>query len=1284
MSALVPFVPRLAIEWLTTRPDDRFQEIEASLVLADLSGFTALSEKLARRGHVGTEELVRTINGCFSDLIQVAYEDGASLLKFGGDALLLVLTGSDHPARACRTAVRMRGRLQHFRQSASAPEAAELHISTGVHSGACTLFLVGGSHRELIVTGPAASLTVACETAAEADEIVISKPLAALLEPAVVGAAKGPGVLLLGEPAAPPLGDIPLVPQVTDDQIAALVPVALRAPLLATIHEPEHRDAVLAFVRFAGVDAVLDEQGIAATAQALESLVRSVQEAVDDEELLFNTADIDRDGGKLYLVAGAPRRSDRDEEKLLRAARTIADAPHPFPLHIGINRGHVFTGVVGAPFRKAYAVMGDSVNLAARLASRADAGQVIATPAVLDRSRSLFATEALEPFTVKGKREPVVAYSVGQVVGARSAPAQELLPLYGRERELALVQSALDAARVGRGALLELVGEAGLGKSRLVAELRRLAPDLPTYAVDCEPYQGSTPYFAFREPLRRLLGVAPVHDPAAMANQLERRLQPVAPEVLPWLPLLAVPLDVSVPPTRQSDEIDPAFRRARIHAVVRTVLTRLLTEPSLLIFEDVHWMDEASSELLRHLAEYAQSRPWLLCVSRRPETGGFAVAPGMRAVTIHLNPLTIEASLALVQATAPGLTVPAVELAVIAERAAGNPLFLRELVRARRAGVVEAPPETVQAVIAARIDRLQSEARTVLRYSSVLGRSFDQELVIQCLDGTSGVARDPAIWESLVEFIEVDLDGTCRFKHPLFREVAYEGLSFARRRQIHARVGEVLETKYAPRPEEIAEILSLHFALAASHQKTWTYSLVAGDEARAKHGNVEAAEFYRRALEAAPNLPDLDRHQVAAVWEVLGDVFELSANYSDAEAAYGTAYWMTDQLTGDRTRVIRKLGLLRDRQGRYPDALRWFRRGLRELDSLPDVQQRTAHGIELSLACAGTSYRQGHFRECIAWCERARSGAEATGDRSGLAHAHYLLHLAHTQIGSEDRVRYRDTALPIVEELRDPVLIANVLNNLGIDAYYEGRWDDALKLYQRSKEARERAGDVAGAATAVNNIAEVLSDQGHVEQAERLFHEARSMAEGFRLAPAVVTGNLGRAAARSGRFDEARQLLESAREALQALGAESFVLETRARQAELAVLMGDAEAALRIAEETLQETDRLGGMAGLAALLMRVRGWAFIQSAHLSEAADSLRVSLEAARRENAQYEAALTLQAQAALSRLQGEAAEETQAEAQRLLERLGVVRVPPIPLEKTSEESTPGRSLEGARPSP
>jgi len=350
MSALVPFVPRLAIEWLTTRPDDRFQEIEASLVLADLSGFTALSEKLARRGHVGTEELVRTINGCFSDLIEVAYEDGASLLKFGGDALLLVLTGLDHSARACRTAVRMRGRLQDFRQSGSAPEAAELHISMGVHSGACTLFLVGGSHRELIVTGPAASLTVVCEMAAEAGEIVISKPLAALLEPAVVGAAKGPGVLLLGEPAAPPPGDIPLVPQVTDDQIAVLVPVALRAPLLATIHEPEHRDAVLAFVRFAGVDAMLDERGMAAAAQALESLVRSVQEAVDDEELLFNTADIDRDGGKFYLVAGAPRRSDRDEEKLLRAVRTIADAPHPLPLHIGINRGHVFTGVVGAPF----------------------------------------------------------------------------------------------------------------------------------------------------------------------------------------------------------------------------------------------------------------------------------------------------------------------------------------------------------------------------------------------------------------------------------------------------------------------------------------------------------------------------------------------------------------------------------------------------------------------------------------------------------------------------------------------------------------------------------------------------------------------------------------------------------------------------------------------------------------------------------------------------------------------------------------------------------------------
>jgi tetratricopeptide (TPR) repeat protein len=299
--------------------------------------------------------------------------------------------------------------------------------------------------------------------------------------------------------------------------------------------------------------------------------------------------------------------------------------------------------------------------------------------------------------------------------------------------------------------------------------------------------------------------------------------------------------------------------------------------------------------------------------------------------------------------------------------------------------------------------------------------------------------------------------------------------------------------------------------------------------------------------------------------------------------------------------------------------------------------------------------------DCVEWCEEVVRDAQAAGALPELAHAYYLLHLGYTSLGSPARARIRDLALPIYEELGDLLGQANALNNLGIDAYYEGRWDEALEYYERSRRARGRIGDVVGAATIANNIAEIYSDQGRIADAEQLLREVQQTCEaaGSLLMSAVATANLGRAAARAGgRADEARELLGTALSTLQEIQAASFVYETEVRLAEAAVLAGDHDAALKVADAAAAAG--YGALTpSVQALLHRVRGYAHLQAGRVNEAEHELERSLTVARACDALYEVALSLQATARVRR-----DESLAAEARALLDSLHVAVAPEPPL--------------------
>ncbi len=364
--------------------------------------------------------------------------------------------------------------------------------------------------------------------------------------------------------------------------------------------------------------------------------------------------------------------------------------------------------------------------------------------------------------------------------------------------------------------------------------------------------------------------------------------------------------------------------------------------------------------------------------------------------------------------------------------------------------------------------------------------------------------------------------------------------------------------------------------------------------------------------------------------------------------------------TPRQIKLVAKEGLLREEMGEYDEAIRWYRRGLRSVDSLPKGSERDRLRLELSTYLAFTHYREGNFEECLRRCNEVVELALEVDDLERLGDVYLTLHIVHTQIGSPERVAFRGLALPIFEELGNLRRQATVLNNLGIDYYYEGDWTRSLDVYELSRVLFERTGDVTSVAMAMNNIAEILSDQGQLDEAQRLFEEVRETADqaGNRFLALLARLNLGRAAARAGRFDEADALLAEALEGFHEIHAASFEQETHARIAEAAVLAGGGERALREADvaELVGESN---APPLLLAILHRVRGCAHLLAGRPKEAAAELDRSLEEARAIGALHEVAFSLQVR---SLLPGHEADT--AEAQGLFDALKIERVAELPL--------------------
>jgi class 3 adenylate cyclase/tetratricopeptide (TPR) repeat protein len=1244
--SLHSYVSDHGLSMLASHPEGGWSEITGTLAFFDVSGFTRLTERLARLGRSGAEHINDVLNTIFEGLIDQVFGVDGDVLEFGGDAMVVLYDGDRHAERAAIAAARMFDFMSRDGLIETPLGNVRLRMSCGMASGTQAYHLIGTTRRALMVAGPVSTEMARLEAAASAGEALINDELAATLPRSWVTASKG-GQAKLRMGAVAAAG--PAVPRdrppAADGDVNRLLPTQFHS--LVDVHHRagELKQVAMGFIRLSGTDDLLVADGVDRLHRRLQEITDIVDSTAAELDVCWLETQAEANSVRWTLIAGAPTATERDGERLLRVLRRVAERSS-LPLRIGANLGVVFVGDMGHPQRCTFIVMGDATNLAARLMARAHPGEIIAGERLHDTCPRRFESTPLEPFVVKGKSAPVRAFVVGRVVEGDAAATQRVDPadLVGRDDELEAVRRA-----VAEGGIVDLVGEAGSGKTRLWHEARDADASRNWLVARAESHEIDSPNLPFRRLIRTAVGIGGRDDPATAGTSLATFVKRWAKDLVPWLPLIADVVGASVAATDAVNALDPAFRAERLHSVTAELIAAIAGADGVVVLEDLHWIDDSSRALLEALCSWPD-RGAAVIVTRRPD----GIAPPA-TLTVRLAPLDDEQADRLLLRELPALAASDATLARLRASAGGNPLFLVELARAVANSTssfspsTTAYPDSIERLLAARIDELPIAGRELIHDASVLGSTINRDLAARVLARPD--LRFADTWERELGDLMAVEDDSVIFRNELVRLAAYEGLSVRRRRAVHERAGDVIEEwgDSAPLADPIGA-LAFHAAGSARPERIVRWCTEAADAAIAV-GAMEIAESLLEDVVVGQRRLGVENSVRCATQRRLAFAAERAGHPETALEALGDAARLANEreralVAVDRSRLLEKLG-------RYRAGLTLTARALKTCTD-PDV------AASLKLARAAVYNFRGQFRACLDTCESVLDDATHTENRRLIAQAHLLAEWCCASLGLPERSAHERAALALLVELGDSIGLANLHLNRGETAWLESRVGDALDDFAKSSEYYLRAGDVVGAALADNNMAEILTLQHRLDEAEALLENARRVlqAANYPLGTVITTSGLSRIAAWRGETREALRLQTDALGDFRLLGAEDYVMESLVRLVEIHVLEAEAAAAaaLDAAAEARRVLEGSGDVPVLPGTLSRLEARARRLSGDVVGARSLLQQALDAVSRDGFDYEVAL---ATLAIGRMDGD--DDVVEDALGRLRALGVVRPPP-----------------------
>jgi class 3 adenylate cyclase/tetratricopeptide (TPR) repeat protein len=828
-------------------------------------------------------------------------------------------------------------------------------------------------------------------------------------------------------------------------------------------------------------------------------------------------------GDGIMALFGAPIAHEHHARLALHAAlgirraleayqRELAPRGIRFQARQGLNTGLVVVGSIGSGRRRDYTAVGDTTNVAARLQQVANPGQVIVSEATHRLVSGHFETRSLGEIRLKGKPHAVHAWEVLAAHEPRTRLEIEadrgLAPFVGRERELAVLLDRFEEAAAGRGQVAWVVGDAGIGKSRLLLELRRRLGDRAAWQEGhCLSFGRAMAFHPLVDLVRRQFGVGEGDGPPTIAARIERGLTELGADLAPLAGYVRALLSID-PGDAAVRGMSPVERRGEMFGALRRLLVRAAERrPQALVIEDLHWIDSASEQFLATLVDSAPALRVLLVFTARPE---YASPLGERSYVTRLvlralsGPESARVAAAILAADA----VPDALQSLVAAKAEGNPFYVEELVRSlEESGTVRrtdrglelarpvtdiAVPATIQDVIAARIDRLPEGPKRALQLASVIGREFSHRLMDRLAEEP---ARSPELLRQLtaLELIRERRllpELTYAFRHALTQDVAYASLLRERRKELHGQIGRAIEELYADRLPEHYEVLAHHFSRAEDWTRARDYLLRAAEKATHAFSLREAITLYDEALQAA-----------GCASEPVPDTALTAIHRARADLLLGIGEFGRSR---DAAETLLDLSRRAGDQATEVDALVQLASALQWAEDFPAALGRAHEAIERAAAIgaqaplAGGLFVRGYVRAVTGELDgaeedaaRALSIGRAVGDASRQALAIHILALRRSWQGQYgDSLRLSGEGVGIARQHRLVIPLLRCLWNQGAAWSDLGQYDAALAALAEGLSLAEKIGDEAFAPRFLNTIGWLRIECGDFRRGIELSEQA--------------------------------------------------------------------------------------------------------------------------------------------------------------------------------------------------
>ncbi|HET89506.1 MAG TPA: tetratricopeptide repeat protein, partial [Chloroflexi bacterium] len=1072
------------------------------------------------------------------------------------------------------------------------------------------------------------------------------------------------------------------------DTLTPYLPAGLLARIASDPHaaslEGEHRLVAVLFANVHGLGEITDRLGPGREDQIVTALNRyfvAMGQGIRRFGGVINKMDLYDHGDKLLALFGAPVAHEDDAERAVRAAlamqKTLSET-NPTLLsqtglsdlrltqQVGITFGYVFAGYVGTDWRHEYTVMGDEVNLGARLMSAAEPDTIVVSSDVRRKVQAFFNLDPRGEVELKGKSMPIPVFSV-IAPRAMPEPVRGLKgmrsPLVGRQAEWEQLQSALNQLLAGRGQIISVMGEAGLGKSRLVAEMRqRLAVDLVRWIEGrCLSYTESVSFRPFQEIVQQVVNIQPDDSEAEAWGKLRQTLEETLPSeaIEVTLPYLANFLNLQLEEGLQEKirYLDAEALQRRTFIAISTLIEAQSSSqaPLILVLEDIHWIDQASLALLEHLMPLVDRVPLMLILLYRPErTKGcwqiyekaareFAHCTTEVALH-HLEPSDRQQLLINLIGISDW---PAAVREIILERTEGNPLYIEEVIRTliddcvliqdensqwQLRGDVEtiSMPDTLQGVLMARLDRLDEPSRWTAQLASVVGRVFPFDILVHIVpENGSRLNR------CLVQLQQYETIRETRrmpellytFKHAMMQEVCYRSLLTRTRRQYHCKIAEYLAiSRSAGRRDAESNIplIAHHAFVGQDWQRALQYQLQAGQQAQKFFANQGAIEHLENALRSAEHLDEsATGEQRQTIHAALGELLTITGQYDHArehlDLALALAVERDDQ--DAHAHACRWFARGYELRGEYPAAFDWIDRGLDVLSG-----RETGEAAELFLIAGLIHTRQGEYDKALSRCQDALRIAQELGELTVLARAYNLLgHITRLRGASASAIEHFQQAFDLYERAGDIQGQATVHNQIANAHFDLGQWQEASHHYHRAREIFDQTGDVYNHVIADNNLGGIARNQGRLDDALAFYEEALTSLKqigGSLFVQGALHMNLGATFVRRGEVEAARQHLETSLSQFEQAQVRDFLPELYRHLAQAALIAGDLTGAESYGQQSLQLARELE-MRGEEGAAQRVLGEIAEAQGRFEEAAHRLEESISILEDVGDEYEGA-------------------------------------------------------------